>query len=83
MESDRFLQWRSQTWLKEHLGLFYQINKDEDLLVDLLIQVKRLDGDLFVHIYGQRQTERLNGVIARDFHGGGQKEREKGRRTRF
>lgn len=47
------------------------VSTDEYLLVVVLIEVRRLDGDFFNHIHVQGLINRLNVVIVRDVHGVG------------
>lgn len=45
---------------------FHPANMDEDFLVVVLTEIKRLDGDLVAHIFEQGQMNRLNFVSASD-----------------
>lgn len=48
---------------------FLRVNGDEILFVGVLMEIKRLDGYLFAHIFGQGQMDRPKLPIARYLHG--------------
>lgn len=71
--SDSSLQWRLRPTRKEKLS-FDMAYRDEVLLLVILKEVKRISGDLFAHVFRQRQMDIVSITIFKSLYRSGKME---------